>query len=273
MRCRSASTSRRSPRRIDIVGAPELRVRVSSDRPQANIAVRLCDVHPDGASEPISYGVLNLTHRNSHEFPKRWCRARPFTARVVLDQCAYRVPAGHRLRVAVSNAYWPMIWPSPEPVRLDLVGGDADAAAAPAGARRRSRVPDARRRHALGDRDGSARQFRASSSSATRRPASSRCRIIDDFGEVRDLDSRPCQRQHRPRDLDDPSRRSAVGLAAKRTGRRRCREMNGRCAPKPSPRCARDAQSFIVSARIEAYEGEILVFERDFEEKVPRALL
>ena len=35
---------------IDIVGAPEVSVRLSSDRRQANIAVRLCDVHPDGAS-------------------------------------------------------------------------------------------------------------------------------------------------------------------------------------------------------------------------------
>jgi hypothetical protein len=29
----------------------------------------------------------------------------------------------------------------------------------------------------------------------------------------------------------------------------------------------------MLSARIEAYEGDVLVFERDFEEKVPRALL
>jgi len=34
-----------------------------------------------------------------------------------------------------------------------------------------------------------------------------------------------------------------------------------------------DAQNFIVSARIEAYEGENLVFERNFEEKIPRALV
>jgi uncharacterized protein len=34
-----------------------------------------------------------------------------------------------------------------------------------------------------------------------------------------------------------------------------------------------DAQSFMVKARIEAYEGEVLVFERDFEEKIGRALL
>ncbi|MBN9275538.1 MAG: CocE/NonD family hydrolase, partial [Mesorhizobium sp.] len=105
---------------IDIVGAPEVEIRVASDRRQANIAVRLCDVHPDGASELISYGVLNLTHRNSHEFPEALVPGETVSARVVLDQCAYRVPAGHRLRIAVSNAYWPMIWPSPEAVRLDL---------------------------------------------------------------------------------------------------------------------------------------------------------
>ncbi|TIU08011.1 MAG: peptidase S15, partial [Mesorhizobium sp.] len=99
---------------IDIVGAPEVLVRVSSDRPQANIAIRLCDVHPDGASELISYGVLNLTHHNSHEFPQALVPGETVSARVVLDQCAYRVPSGHRLRIAVSNAYWPMIWPSPE---------------------------------------------------------------------------------------------------------------------------------------------------------------
>ena len=78
---------------IDIVGAPEVEIRVASDRRQANIAVRLCDVHPDGASELISYGVLNLTHRNSHEFPEALVPGETVSARVVLDQCAYRVPA------------------------------------------------------------------------------------------------------------------------------------------------------------------------------------
>ncbi|RVB59866.1 peptidase S15, partial [Mesorhizobium sp. M7A.F.Ca.CA.002.03.2.1] len=34
-----------------------------------------------------------------------------------------------------------------------------------------------------------------------------------------------------------------------------------------------DGQNFSVSARIEAYEDETLVFERNFEEKVPRAFL
>src|SRR5690606_32594048 len=35
----------------------------------------------------------------------------------------YAFPAGHRIRVAVSNAYWPIAWPSPEPVALTLFSG------------------------------------------------------------------------------------------------------------------------------------------------------
>ncbi len=105
---------------LDIVGAPSVRLAVASDRPQANAVVRLCDVHPDGASELIAWGVLNLTHRASHELPQPLTPGETVEVTVVLDQCAYRVPAGHRLRVAVSTAYWPMIWPSPEPVALTL---------------------------------------------------------------------------------------------------------------------------------------------------------
>jgi len=40
--------------------------------------------------------------------------------RVQLDDIAYRVPAGHRLRLAISTSYWPVIWPSPEPVTLTV---------------------------------------------------------------------------------------------------------------------------------------------------------
>jgi uncharacterized protein len=37
--------------------------------------VRLVDVAPDGAATRVTYGVFNLTHRNSHEHPKRSSRA------------------------------------------------------------------------------------------------------------------------------------------------------------------------------------------------------
>ena len=40
------------------------------DRPSAFVAVRLCDVAPDGASTRVTFGVLNLTHRDGHDDPR-----------------------------------------------------------------------------------------------------------------------------------------------------------------------------------------------------------
>ncbi|MFD0911573.1 CocE/NonD family hydrolase [Ruegeria arenilitoris] len=108
---------------VDIVGAPRLRLKVSVDKPQAQIAVRLNHIHPDGAATRITYGVLNLTHREGHSSPKTLIPGQVYDIEVVLDHIAYRVPKGHRLRVAVSSAYWPLIWPSPETAELHLTGG------------------------------------------------------------------------------------------------------------------------------------------------------
>ena len=98
---------------MDIVGAPKIRLRISADKPQAQIAVRLNHVHPDGASTRITYGVLNLTHRDSHAEPAALFPGEIYDVGLDLDHIAYRVPKGHRLRVAISSAYWPLIWPSP----------------------------------------------------------------------------------------------------------------------------------------------------------------
>jgi hypothetical protein len=85
------------------------------------VIARLCDVAPDGSSRLMSYGVLNLTHRAGHE------RAIPMTpgqfvdGRLQLNDLGERVAAGHRLRLALSTSYWPMVWPSAEPVTLTLM--------------------------------------------------------------------------------------------------------------------------------------------------------
>jgi putative CocE/NonD family hydrolase len=108
---------------LDIVGAPKLRLRLSSDKPMAQLAVRLCDLRPDGTSAMITMGVLNLTHRKSSETPELLTPGETFETTVTLDQIAYRIPAGHRLRIAVSTSYWPFIWPSPERAMVSLEAG------------------------------------------------------------------------------------------------------------------------------------------------------
>lgn len=107
----------------DIVGAPRLRLKLSADKPLAQIAVRLNHVHPDGASTRITYGVLNLARAHDQKHAAPLIPGEEFEVTLTLDQIAYRLPAGHRLRVAVSSAYWPLIWPVPEAAALTLYEG------------------------------------------------------------------------------------------------------------------------------------------------------
>ncbi|MGH3030182.1 MAG: CocE/NonD family hydrolase [Gaiellaceae bacterium] len=105
---------------LEILGFPGVTLALASDCPNALVAVRLCDVFPDGTSALVTRGLLNLTHRESHEQPAPLAPGRRYDVRVPLDFIAYSVPAGHRLRVAVSPTYWPWAWPSPEPVTLTV---------------------------------------------------------------------------------------------------------------------------------------------------------
>jgi predicted acyl esterase len=54
---------------IEILGAAIVTLDFASDKPMANLVVRLCDVHPSGESLRVSYGVLNLAHRDGHDKP------------------------------------------------------------------------------------------------------------------------------------------------------------------------------------------------------------
>lgn len=98
---------------IAIVGAPVITLSAIPDSTNAHITARLLDIRPDGESALITYGMLNLTHVHSHEFPNALLPGKCIDFQVTLDQIAYFLPAGHKLRIALSNANWPTIWPSP----------------------------------------------------------------------------------------------------------------------------------------------------------------
>ncbi|MGI9334670.1 MAG: CocE/NonD family hydrolase [Gammaproteobacteria bacterium] len=115
-------------RELRIVGRTKVQLRLSCNEPQALIAVRLNDVHPDGTVARLSFGLLNLSHRESHAKPTRLQRGRFYDVTVELNEAAQSVPAGHRLRIAISTSYWPMVWPSPQPatVTVDAAGSWVD---------------------------------------------------------------------------------------------------------------------------------------------------
>ncbi|GAB1364722.1 CocE/NonD family hydrolase [Rhodobacter sp.] len=118
----------------DIVGAPRVTLRIAADRPRAQIAVRLNDLRPDGTSALITMGVLNLRHRNGFETAEDLVPGQVYEVTLDLDQIAYRLPAGHRLRVAVSTSYWPFLWPEPQPVTATISGGHLDLPVRPTAA-------------------------------------------------------------------------------------------------------------------------------------------
>ena len=111
---------------IEILGAPIVTLVVASDRPIANLIVRLCDVHPSGELLRVSYGVLNLTHRESHEQPALLTPGERYRVRIKLNDAGSVFPAGHKVRLAISTAYWPMVWPSPQTATVSIFAGTLD---------------------------------------------------------------------------------------------------------------------------------------------------
>ena len=113
---------------VEILGAPVVTLDLAVDKPQAFVAVRLNDVKPDGSVARATYGILNLTHRNGHARVNRLQPGRRYQVKVTLNDTAYAFRPGHRIRVAISTTYWPMIWPSPEPVELTVHTGTSTLA-------------------------------------------------------------------------------------------------------------------------------------------------
>ena len=109
---------------VEILGAPVLTLDIVSDRPAAQLIARLCDVRPTGESLRVSFGVLNLTHRESHAAPTPLVPGERYRVRIQLNDAAARMPAGHRIRLALSSSYWPMAWPAPEVATVTVLGGD-----------------------------------------------------------------------------------------------------------------------------------------------------
>ncbi|MDH2433640.1 CocE/NonD family hydrolase [Pokkaliibacter sp. MBI-7] len=105
---------------LQILGDARLKLKVSVDQPCGQICVRLNDVAPDGKVSMITYGVLNLALRNDPAVLETPVPGETMDAEVVLDHIGYRLPVGHRLRVAIASASFPLLWPSPQLTTLSL---------------------------------------------------------------------------------------------------------------------------------------------------------
>lgn len=105
---------------IDILGFPELEVKLASDKPVAQLAATLSLVAPDGAATRISFGVLNLTHRHDHLDLQPMQPGVPEVVRMKFRSTGQKLPKGYKLRLGIATAYYPIVFPAPENATLTV---------------------------------------------------------------------------------------------------------------------------------------------------------
>ena len=259
---------------LHLAGRPVIRLRISADRPTALVAVRLNAVHPDGTSERLSYGVLNLCHHAGHDSPQALQPGVAHDVAVELKGIAQTVATGQRLRVSVSSSYWPMIWPSPSPATLTL-HEHASRIDLPA---------HAEVRHSRADLFGPPEDAVVGGVTVERSGSETR-HIVYDLGARRT--EFIAARDDGLYTLDDIGtqqsftrvRSSSVvdGEPLSATARVECRatyardEWNARVESDIVMKC--DEHDFVMEARLAVYAHDALFAERHFQRRIPRGFI
>ncbi|MCA1790494.1 MAG: CocE/NonD family hydrolase [Thioalkalivibrio sp.] len=261
---------------LEILGAAVAELRLSVDRPVAMVAVRLSDVSADDNATRVTYGMLNLTHRDSSETPQPLEPGRIYRVRVKFNDVAQSFPLGHRLRLSISTSYWPLAWPAPEPVRLRLFTGAS-----------RLRLPVRTSREAEDARIAFAPPEGAPASTETRQLTTqhhnwrvirdlaadeSTLEVINDHGTVRleslDLEmQRKALEWYRYQGADfNSTRGETLWERGFRRGDWRVRTVT-RTVLSSTP------DQFIIHAQLDAFEGERRVYSRNWDVSIPRDLV
>ncbi|QEV46110.1 CocE/NonD family hydrolase [Streptomyces vinaceus] len=96
---------------VEVLGRAQVTVRLRMDVPYGQVVARLCDVAPDGSSTLVTRGALNLSARLGRDKAVPWPVGAYEDVVFELNGIGHRFAAGHRIRLALSSAYWPWIWP------------------------------------------------------------------------------------------------------------------------------------------------------------------
>jgi len=113
---------------LEILGRPIAKLHVSADAARASWVVRISDVAPDGQVTLVGGAAFNGTHRISAREPEDVVPGEVFPLDIQLHFTSWVFPEGHKIRMAVSNSMWPMLWPTPTPFTSTLdIGGETAA--------------------------------------------------------------------------------------------------------------------------------------------------
>jgi uncharacterized protein len=108
---------------LTIIGRGRVVLHVSTTARVLGFAANLSDVAPDGSSMLVAKGMLNGTRRTSLSDPEPMVPGERYELEIDIDATAWCFQEGHRLRVSVSNADWPNVWPTPEPATSTIYHG------------------------------------------------------------------------------------------------------------------------------------------------------
>jgi len=92
---------------LTIAGRVKLKLYVSSDRVDTDVAVRLTDVHPDGRSMLVTDGIQRMSLRDSVREKKLLTPGQVYAVTVTMPDTAMTFLKGHRIRVSVSSSNYP----------------------------------------------------------------------------------------------------------------------------------------------------------------------
>ena len=101
-------TSQAMKEPLTFAGNAEAKLHVSTDTPDADWAVKLIDVHPDGFAQNIARGILRGRYRNSLLKPELMKPGQVYEITVDLGPVAATIAKGHQLRVDISGADFPL---------------------------------------------------------------------------------------------------------------------------------------------------------------------
>ena len=261
---------------VEILGRPEVTLTVRSDRPLALVAVRLTDVAPDGASTLVTWGMLNLTHRDSHETPAPLVPGKSYEVAVPLNVIAHRLPAGHRWRVAVSPTYARHAWPSPEMVTLTVETGRGSQLRLPV---RPPRADDAELRP-FGPPETAPPLAIERLREETREQTVERdviagttvFRLVEDNGRVRFVDN-GLEKESRSEQTFTVHDGNPLSARQEIRWELTFRRNDWHVRVETESTLSSDATHFYVTNRLDGYEGQTRVFSKGWTEKIERDLL
>jgi putative CocE/NonD family hydrolase len=93
---------------LTFAGNAEAKLHVSTDTTDADWAVKLIDVHPDGFAQNMARGILRGRYRASLLKPELMQPGQVYEITVDLGPVAATIAKGHQLRVDISGADFPL---------------------------------------------------------------------------------------------------------------------------------------------------------------------